>query len=146
MPLDLIAFAAACAFIGAALYVNVVEQPARLSLEPRAMVREWIASNRRGFILMAVLAVISALSGYASYFRSGGDVRWLIGATIILASWPYAYYVMTPVNILLHVVRRSAPPSPTRKLIRDWGLLEWGQTAIGIAAACMLAWPIVLPP
>jgi hypothetical protein len=30
--------------------------------------------------------------------------------------------------------------------MRDWGLLEWGQTAIGLGAACMFAWPIVLPP
>jgi Domain of unknown function (DUF1772) len=146
MRFDLFAFAIACAFSGAALYINVVEQPARLTLDARSIVREWMRSNRRGFLMLATLAVISALSGYTEYFRSGGDVRWLIGATIVLASWPYAYFVMTPVNILLYVVRRTAPPSPTRKLMRDWGLLEWGQTAIGLAAACMFAWPIVMPP
>jgi Domain of unknown function (DUF1772) len=146
MRFDLFAFAIACAFSGAALCINVVEQPARLTLDARSIVREWMRSNRRGFLMLATLAVISALSGYTEYFRSGGDVRWLIGATIVLASWPYAYFVMTPVNILLYVVRRTAPPSPTRKLMRDWGLLEWGQTAIGLAAACMFAWPIVMPP
>jgi hypothetical protein len=146
MRVDLFAFATACAFFGAALYINVVEQPARLALDARSIIREWVPSNRRGFLMLAAMAIISALSGYTQYFRSGGDVRWLIGATIILASWPYAYFVMTPVNILLHVVRRNAPASPTRKLMRDWGLLEWGQTAIGLAAACIFAWPIVLPP
>jgi hypothetical protein len=40
MQLGLFAFAAACAFVGAALYINVVEQPARLMLNARAMVRE----------------------------------------------------------------------------------------------------------
>ena len=44
---------------------------------------------------------ISSLSGYAQYVRTG-DVLWLIGGTIILASWPYAYFVVTPVNILLY--------------------------------------------
>ena len=78
------------------------------------------------------------------YIRTG-DVRWLIGATIILASWPYAYFVMTPVNILLYGARRKAPATTIRELMRDWGLLEWGQTAIGLGAAWMFAWPIVLP-
>src|SRR5689334_426349 len=145
MRTDLIAFAAACAFVGAALHINIVEQPARLALDADAIVREWIRSNRRGFIMLAVLAVISAFCAYVHYGRNG-DVRWLIGGTIILSSWPYAYFVMTPVNILLYDSRGNAPPSTVRKLAREWGLLEWAQTAIGITAACMLGWPIALPP
>jgi hypothetical protein len=141
---DLFAFAAACAFLGAALYINIVEQPARLALDAHAIMREWVPSNRRGFVLLAVIAIISAFAGYAHYERSG-DVRYLIGGTIILASWPYAYFVMTPVNVLLYVVRRNAPASMVRDLMRDWGLLEWGQTAIGLAAACIFAWAMLLP-
>ena len=48
MRSDLIAFAAASAFFGAALYVNVVEQPARLAADARSMIREWTPSERRG--------------------------------------------------------------------------------------------------
>jgi hypothetical protein len=95
--------------------------------------------------MLAVLAIVSALSGYADYVRSG-DLRWLLGGTIILSSWPYAYFVMTPVNILLYGISRNGPPSAIRELMRDWGLLEWGQTAIGLAAACMFGWPIAVPP
>ena len=140
----LFAFAAACAFFGAALQVNIVEQPARLVLDARSMIREWMLSNRRGFVMLAMLAIISAISSYTDYLRTG-DVRSLIGGTIILASWPYAYFVMTPVNILLYDLRRNAPASSIRELVRDWGLLEWGQTAIGLAAACMFAWTLVQP-
>jgi len=56
----LFAFAAASIFVGAALYINLVEQPARLALDPRSMLREWVPSNRRGFVLLSVLAIISA--------------------------------------------------------------------------------------
>jgi len=65
----LFAFAVASAFLGAALYINLVEQPARLALHVRSMVREWIPSNRRGFIMLATLAIISAVLAYVDYGR-----------------------------------------------------------------------------
>jgi hypothetical protein len=79
--------------------------------------------------MFVAVALVSALSTYADYARTG-DVRWLIGGTIILASWPYAYYVMTPVNVLLYDAPKNVPASAIRKLMREWGLLEWGRLHI----------------
>jgi hypothetical protein len=142
MRAGLFAFAAASAFVGVALYINVVEQPARLALDARSMVREWTPSNRRGFVMLSVLAIISAILAYIDFARTG-DVRWIIGGTVIIASWPYAYFVIVPVNIWLYAI----PParSAVRELMRDWGLLEWGQTAIGLSACCFFAWALILP-
>jgi hypothetical protein len=140
----LLAFAVASAFLGTALYINIVEQPVRLQLDPRSMVREWTPSNRRGFIMLAVLAIISAVLAYAEYTRAG-DVRWTIGGTLILASWPYAFFVMAPVNAELYEVPPRAPASVIRERMRDWGLLEWGQTAIGLVAWWIFAWALASP-
>jgi hypothetical protein len=140
----LIAFAAAAAFVGAALYINIVEQPARLTLDARSMIREWTVSNRRGFLLLSTLAIASAILAYVDFGRLG-DVRWMIGGTVILASWPYAYFVVVPVNIWLWQVPPDAAGSPARELMRDWGLLEWGQTLIGLGACCIFSWAIALP-
>jgi hypothetical protein len=140
----LFAFAAASAFLGAALYINIAEQPARLKLDPGSEIREWILSNRRGFIMLALLAVVSALLAYADYAHSA-DVRWTIGGTLILASWPYAYFVMAPVNIGLYTAPPGAAASTINALMRDWGLLEWGQTAIGLAAWGIFAWILASP-
>ncbi len=137
----LLAFAAASAFLGAALYINLVEQPARLELDPSSSLEEWRPSNRRGLLMLAVLAIISALLAYTDYAQSG-DVRWIIGGTLLLASWLYAYFVMTPVNIWLYAVplRRTV-----HELMREWGLLEWGQTAIGLCAWAVFVWVLALP-
>ena len=140
----LLAFAAASGFVGAALYINLVEQPARLALDARSMVREWVPSNRRGFVLLSVLAIISACLA-SGEFAQTGDVRWLIGGTVVLASWPYSYYVVVPVNIWLCAVPASAAPSTVRELMWDWGLLEWGETLIGFAGCCFLAWALAIP-
>jgi hypothetical protein len=136
----LYAFAAAAAFLGATTYIGLVEQPARLALGSRAMIKEWTRSNRRGTLMLSVLAVVSAILAYIQ-FRSNGDVRWLIGGATILASWPYAYFVMVPVNVWLCTLPGTAA-SPVRKLMRDWGLLEWGHALIGLAAVCAFAWAL----
>jgi hypothetical protein len=141
----LFAFAVGSGFLGGALYINVVEQPARLVLDTRAMIREWNSSNRRASILLATLAIISSLLAFAD-FALTGDVRWLIGGTVMLASWPYSYFVVVPVNIWLYTIPPSSVTRQTlRALMRDWGLLEWGQTAIGVAACYFFAWALLLP-
>jgi hypothetical protein len=140
----LYAFAAAASFLGAAIYVGLVEQPARLALGGRAMIKEWAQSNHRGTVMMSVLAVVSAILAFIQ-FKTDGDVRWIIGGVAILASWPYSYFVMVPVNIWLCAIPLGRPVSPVRKLMRDWGLLEWGQALIGFAAVCDFAWVLEVP-
>ena len=140
----LFAFAAACAFVGAALYISLVEQPARMALDVRAMLQEWRRSHWRGFVTLATVAVIGAVFGWIDYARSG-DVRWLIGATVFVLSWPYAYFLVVPVNLEIYAVPREETGSRSRELMRDWGLLEWGQTAIGLAACWFFAWALAWP-
>jgi hypothetical protein len=140
----LYAFAAAAAFLGAAVYIGLVEQPARLALGGRAMIKEWAQSNHRGTVMMSALAVVSAILAFIQ-FKTDGDVRWIIGGVIILASWLYSHFVMVPVNIWLCAVPLARPVLPVRKLMRDWGLLEWGQALIGLSAVCDFAWVLGWP-
>jgi hypothetical protein len=137
----LYAFAAAAAFLGATVYIGLVEQPARLALGPRAMMREWTPSNRRGTLMLSLLAAVSAILAYIQ-FKANGDVRWLIGGAVILASWPYAYFVMMPMNIWLSAITPGRAISLARRLMRDWGLLEWGHALIGLVAAGVFAWAL----
>jgi hypothetical protein len=144
MQTGLLAFAVASAFLGAALYINIVEQPARLGLAPPAMVQEWTPSNRRGFIMLAALAISSAILAYLDYWNSS-DLRWVIGGVVILVTLPYTYFVMVPANIWLYAMPTNAPASTVRGLMRDWGLLEWGHAAIGVAACIIFGWALSSP-
>ena len=135
-----LALALAAAFCGAALYVNLVEQPARLGLDDEAMLSEWGPSDRRGVGLMAALSLLSAALGLVAYFASQ-DVRWAIGALIILLAWPYTLFVMTPLN---NQILALAPRDigAARVLVRQWGLLEYGQTGIGLVASAVFLWAL----
>ena len=130
----------AAAFVGAAFYVNWVEQPARLALDEEALLKEWAPSDSRGMGLLAALAVVAAISGFVSYFESQ-DVRWAIGALIIIASWPYTYFVMEPLNNQI-LSLRGRDVAAARALIRQWGVVESGLTAIGVVAVIIFLWAL----
>jgi hypothetical protein len=86
------------------------------------------------------LSLLSAALGLVAYFASQ-DVRWAIGALIIVLSWPYTFFVMAPVNDqILTLAPRDI--GAIRVLVRQWGLLEYGQTAIGVAACAVFLWAL----
>ena len=78
-------------------YVNWVEQPARLELEDEALLSEWGPSDSRGIALLGAYALLAAIAGFIAYFESQ-DVRWAFGALVMILSWPYVFFVMTPLD------------------------------------------------
>jgi len=139
MIIGSLALAAAGAFTGASLYVNYVEQPARLALGDDALIKEWEPSDHRGFIVLAGLAALAALFGFIAY-RELDDVRWVAGALVILASWPYTYIAIVPLNNRILALIGADAAHEARKVIDLWGKLELGLTAIGLAAIAIFVW------
>ncbi len=133
-----LALAFAAAFSGAAFYVNWVEQPARLALDEEALLREWRPSDSRGVALLAALALIAAIAGFIAYFESE-DLRWAIGALVMISMWPYTYFVMEPLNNQI-LSLRGRDVAAARALIRQWGLIESGLTAIGLVGVLVFLW------
>jgi Domain of unknown function (DUF1772) len=134
------ALAFAAAFTGASLYVNWVEQPARLKLEDEALLSEWGPSDSRGVSLLAAYALATAIAGFIAYFESQ-DVRWAFGALVIILSWPYAFFVMTPLDNQIRALR-SSDVAAARALVRQWGLIESGLTGLGLVAVGFFVWAI----
>jgi hypothetical protein len=130
----------ASALAGAGLYVNGVEQPARMALDDSAMLTEWGPSDRRGVALMAGLALACAVTGLSAYFETH-DALFAIGAIVALSSWPYTLYVMGPVdNQIMALAGKDV--GAARALLWQWGLLEYGQTAIALAAVATFLWAL----
>ena len=132
------ALAFAAAFTGASFYVNWVEQPARLKLDDAALLSEWGPSDSRGVSLLAALALLAAIAGFIAYFGSQ-DVRWAFGAIVMILSWPYAFFFMSPLDNQIRSLR-GGEVAAARALVRQWGIVESGMTAIGLAAVLIFLW------
>jgi hypothetical protein len=112
-----LALTIAAVFTGAAIYINVAEQPARLQLDDRSLLVEWKLAYRRGYMMQASLAVIDGLFGLVAYL-STLDWRWLLGPVVLLANWPHTIFVMMPIN------RRHMDTPPERATAETRRMLE----------------------
>ncbi|MCB1885788.1 MAG: DUF1772 domain-containing protein [Geminicoccaceae bacterium] len=134
-----LALVAAAMFFGAALYINVAEQPARLRLDDRAMLTQWRPAYGRGYAMQGTLAVLAALFGFLAFFYEGGWF-WILGALFAAAAWPYTLLIVMPTNKVLMHVEAGTAHQDVRSLIGQWGRLHAGRTLLGFAAIlCFLA-------
>jgi hypothetical protein len=136
-----LALATAAIFAGAAVYVSVAEQPARLKLDTPALLTEWRPSYERGAIMQASLAIVSGLFGIATFIFTY-DWRWLIGAALILAPWPYTMLIIMPTNRMLKATPPAQATEQTRGLVVQWGRLHWGRSAFGLLAVGAYLWAL----
>ncbi|MDP1751454.1 MAG: DUF1772 domain-containing protein [Reyranella sp.] len=138
MP-GLLALIVAALFAGAALYINVAEQPARLGLDDRALLAQWKPAYARGFAMQATLAVVGFLLGAAAWWTTG-EVLWLAGAVVLAANWPYTLIFIMPVNQQLNAIGPEQAGPESRALIVRWGGLHARRTVLGVVATALFLW------
>jgi len=129
-----LALTIAALFTGAAIYINIAEQPARLQLDDSSLLVEWKLAYRRGYMMQASLAIVGGFFGVVAFF-STFEWRWLLGAGVLLVNWPYTMVVMMPTNRRLMNTPPGAATAETRRMIGRWGIFHAGRSALGLVAA-----------
>jgi len=133
MLFGILALVIAAVFTGAALYINVAEQPARLMLDDRALLSEWKPSYKRGLMMQAPLAAVAGVFGVIAWWQSR-DIAFCFGAILIIANWPWTLLGIKRTNTTLMVMDPAELPPNARALVVKWGTLHGVRTTLGALA------------
>jgi hypothetical protein len=118
-------------FAGAAIYVTVVEHPARLNAGISVALQQFRPSYRRAAIFQAGLAVLCCVCGILVWWFTG-HWSWLAGCGLVGISIPYTLLFVMPVNRLL--LDTVSPPAGAvaLELMAKWGRLHLFRTVTGV--------------
>ena len=137
MPLTAVAESLAmmstAVFFGAALYISLVEHPARLEAGVDVALRQFPHSYKRAARLQASLAVIGSLAGVAAWLL-GSSVWWAVSALLLFAVVPLTLVVIFPTNKRLLDPDLEATDPAALSLLTRWGTLHWLRTGLSFLA------------
>jgi uncharacterized membrane protein len=129
--IELVAIFCAGLFAGAAMYVTLVEHPARMECGIELAATEFGPSYRRASVKQALLAAVSFIASVTSWLLTG-TIAWLVGGILIVLVIPFTLIVILPTNKKLLAPALDRHSDVTRQLLTHWGRLH--------AVRTMLAW------
>ena len=129
-------------FAGAAIYISLVEHPARLLCGTEIAARQWAPSYKRATVMQASLAVVATLAGLAQWI-GGGGATWLLGALLIVLVIPFTLVVILPTNSKLLEPDRDNSSAETRQLLEAWGRLHAVRSVLSLVATIVYLYALV---
>jgi Domain of unknown function (DUF1772) len=132
--LQFLATLSTCLFAGAAVYINLVEHPARMGCDTKTAATVWAPSYKKATVMQASLAVVGFLTGLAVWLLGGGAM-WLIGAVFVGAVVPFTFIAIMPTNHKLLEPGRDLSTGETRTLLERWGKLHGVRSALSLVAS-----------
>lgn len=131
--IQFIAVLGSALFAGAAIYINLVEHPARMGCGTELAETEFALSYKRGVRMQVPLAVASTVAGVLAWLMTS-EIFWLIGALVIFAVIPFTMIVIMPTNQLLLDLERDRTSADTHALLEKWGKLHAVRSVLSLVA------------
>jgi Domain of unknown function (DUF1772)/Domain of unknown function (DUF5615) len=131
--MEFIATLCCALFAGAAVYINAVEHPARMSCGTEVAATEWAPSYKRATWMQAPLAVVGFACAVIAWL-AGSSVSWLIGGVLLGLVVPFTLVVITPTNKRLLSAGLDKRSEEARKLLDRWNALHGVRSAFGVVA------------
>ena len=143
MLLELIATLCAGLFGGAAIYITLVEHPARLECGTALAISEFGPSYRRATVMQASLAALGLVASVGAWLEGRGLVVLITGLLLGLVV-PFTLIVILPTNKGLLDPDLDRGSAEAAALLALWGRLHAVRSILSAVAfavlACHLAW------
>ena len=124
-------------FCGAALYVNLVEHPARMSCGQEMAVHEFAPSYHRATIMQVSLALVGLVLGLVAAWRLH-DAWIATGAVLLGASIPFTLAFILPTNKQLLDPTLDLQSVRVAELLARWNRLHAVRTVLSAVAFALL--------
>ena len=121
-------------FAGAAIYISLVEHPARMGCDTKTAATVWAPSYKRATVMQAPLAAVSFLAGVGAWLFGGG-ILWLIGVVLIGLVIPFTFIGVMRTNHQLLAPGRDLSSTETRSLLEKWGRLHAVRSVLSFLAS-----------
>jgi len=137
MILELVALLCTGLFAGAAIYVSLVEHPARLECGPALAIAEFGPSYRRGAVMQASLAIVGCLAAVAGWTQ-GSATSVLISGLLLGVAVPFTLIAILPTNkrLLDAGLDRGSPEAAA--LLARWGRFHAVRSVVSGVAFLLL--------
>jgi hypothetical protein len=120
---EVVAVLACGLFTGAAVYVSLVEHPARMECGGEIATAEFAPSYHRATVMQASLAAVGLVSSIAAWL-AGAPFWWLVGGLLLGAVIPFTLIVILPTNKQLLNPSLDKHSAQTDQLLARWGRLH----------------------
>ena len=130
-------------FAGAAVYISLVEHPARLACSTELAATVFGPSYRRATAMQAGLAAVSAVTG-AGAWALGAGWSWAAGAGLMALIIAYTLIAIRPTNRRLLDPRLVRESRDTRALLERWGRLHAVRSVTALVAVGLYLGPLLL--
>ena len=134
---EILAFIFTGLFAGAALYVSLVEHPARMSLTLGAALAEFRPSYKRAARMQVILSLAGSAAAIGAY-SLGEGLSTLVAGIVLATVIPYTLLVVKPINQQLLDETRTAQTEDTQVLLEKWGSLHMVRTVASLLALVIL--------
>jgi hypothetical protein len=120
-------------FGGAALYISLVEHPARMLCGTNVALTQFGPSYKRATVMQASLAALGTLAAIAAWLLGAPSV-WLIGGLLLGVVIPFTLIVIFP------TIKRLLDPSldrdseHARQLLQRWAALHAVRSGLSLAS------------
>lgn len=139
---QLVAVLAATLFTGAAMYINVVEHPARMECGTALAATVFGPSYRRAAVMQVVLALAATIGGVGAWLM-GAPQMWLVGTLVIFAVIPFTLLAIMPTNKRLLDSGLNRSSETANRLLRNWGRLHSVRSVLGLVASLMFVCSVI---
>jgi len=139
---EFVAVLACGLFAGAAVYVSLVEHPARMECGVELAATEFPPSYRRGTIMQVTVAAVGLISSIAAWL-TGATFWWLVGGVMLGAVIPFTLIAILPTNKQLLSPTLDKRSAQAGQLLARWGRLHAVRSVLSALAFVLMLYLLI---